>query len=596
MGIRTGRIAVLGAWLTAGALCFASSAQAQSITVGNATGDPGATVSVSVTLSSGTAMVAGTQNDIAFSAPIAVAAKANGKPDCAVNPDIGKGATSFAFRPNGCTGTACTSVRALVLATDNVDPIPDGSVMYTCNVAIAADAAGGDYTLAITGVILSDPNGAQIPGATGNNGTVTVTGGAEPTATPTTAPVVCNAPAIQISTSTVDPGTTTTSITATLLTGTAMVAGSQNDITFTSPIAIAAKANGKPDCAVNPDIGKGATSFAFRPNGCTGTACTSVRALVLATDNVDPIPDGSVLYTCNVAIDAGAVNGTYPLATTGVILSDPNGNQVPGASGCEGGVIIGGGGGETPTPTPTTAPIACLAPAIQVESKTVDPGTTSTTVTATLLTGNAVVAGSQNDIGFAAPIAIAAKANGKPDCAVNPDIGKGATSFAFRPNGCTGTACTSVRALVLATDNVDPIPDGSVLYTCNVTIAEGASGTSSLPVTGVILSDPNGNQVPGVTGCDGSITVGGVVPGTPTPTPTVTVTPTSTSPPPPTNTPTVTPTNTVKPTSTPTTGAPTPAPFDDDGGCNISTTGSSSAGWLVLIPAIGLLVMRRRRR
>ena len=41
----------------------------------------------------------------------------------------------------------------------------------------------------------------------------------------------------------------------------------------------------------------------------------------------------------------------------------------------------------------------------------------------------------------------------------------------------------------------------------------------------------------------------------------------------------------------------TAAPFsDDDGGCNISTTGSSSAGWLLLIPAIGLLVLRRRSR
>ena len=41
MGKRTGRMAVLGALLTAGALCFASVAQAQTITIGNAAGAAG---------------------------------------------------------------------------------------------------------------------------------------------------------------------------------------------------------------------------------------------------------------------------------------------------------------------------------------------------------------------------------------------------------------------------------------------------------------------------------------------------------------------------------------------------------------------------
>jgi hypothetical protein len=63
-----------------------------------------------------------------------------------VNDAIEKGGTSFAFQPSGCTaGTDCTGVRALVLALDNVDPIPTGSVLYTCQVAIAGDAADGDF-------------------------------------------------------------------------------------------------------------------------------------------------------------------------------------------------------------------------------------------------------------------------------------------------------------------------------------------------------------------------------------------------------------------------------------------------------------------
>ncbi len=103
--MRTGRIAVLGALATAGALCLGSSAAlAQKIIAGNASGDPGQQVTVTVTLSTGGQSVAGTQNDIGFQPQARVAAKANGKPDCAVNGDIGKGATSFAFRPSGCSG------------------------------------------------------------------------------------------------------------------------------------------------------------------------------------------------------------------------------------------------------------------------------------------------------------------------------------------------------------------------------------------------------------------------------------------------------------------------------------------------------------
>jgi len=450
MGNRTGRMAVLGAWLTAGALCFASVAQAQTITIGNAGGAAGQQVTVSVTLTT-TTPVAGTQNDISFAAPLSVAAKAaNGKPDCKVNGDIDKGATSFAFRPNGCSGAACTSIRALVLSTDNVDAIPTGSVLYTCNVNIAADAANGDAPLTISGVILSDPAGNQVAGATGVSGTVTVVGGGGPTQTPT-------------------------------------------------------------------------------------------------GGEVTPTP------------------------------------------------TVGG-------PTPTEVPAECTAPAIQLPSVIGQPGT-QITFTAELLAGTNMVAGTQNDITFdPTNIPIAAKANGKPDCTVNDAIDKGATSFAFRPNGCTGTACTSIRALVLSTDNVAPIPDMSVLYTCKVNVAQSANTKYTLGVTGVIFSDPNGNQIPGAAGCNGAVVAGLQPTFTPTeaatagPTNTPTATATATNTPVPVTPPTNTPTNTVKPTNTPTSAAPTPAPFDDDGGCNIGTTGSSNAGWLVLIPAIGLLVLRRRSR
>lgn len=286
-----------------------------------------------------------------------------------------------------------------------------------------------------------------------------------------------------------------------------------------------------------------------------------------------------------------------------------------------------------------TAGALCLASSAQaaklVASTQSATAGTQVTISVTLQTEGAMIAGTQNDLAFDAtnipvprhctktanvmvtcsvdadcpPVnGVADTCSTKPACYVNPDIDKGATSFAYRgATGCSGPACGGLRSLVLSTGNVDPIPDGSVLYTCFVKVAATATGSFPLTLSGVILSDPDGQPVTPATGCNGAVNAGGNTP-TPTPTgpvidtatPTATRTATPTSQPsPPTSTPTRT--NTPVPptatrTNTPIVG-PTTAPFsDDDGGCNISTTGSSSAGWLVLIPAVGLLVLRRRRR
>ena len=202
-----------------------------------------------------------------------------------------------------------------------------------------------------------------------------------PAATPTNTAIPqppCTPPAIQIEFVAGTPGTQTT-ITAILHTGGASVAGTQNDITFDPEARVNAKSTGKPNCTVNADINKGGTSFAYRPSGCTGDACTTVRALVVATDNTDPIPDGSVLYTCVIDV-ASVANTTYPLTVTGVVLSDPVGNKVPNATGCSGAVIAGNGPTptqsgttSTATPTPTTP-----APTVTFTNTPVTPAATAT--------------------------------------------------------------------------------------------------------------------------------------------------------------------------------------------------------------------------
>jgi hypothetical protein len=163
------------------------------IIVGTAVGNPGDTVALTVTLHAPavTPGVAGAQNDFTYdSTRISVAVRAGGHPNCTVNPAIEKEATEFSFLPVGCSGTACTTVRALMFSTsDPLLTIPDGSALYTCQVLIAADAPLATYMVTASNVLLSLPDGAELcsgstnPPCTAVNGAVTVTHIPSPTPT-----------------------------------------------------------------------------------------------------------------------------------------------------------------------------------------------------------------------------------------------------------------------------------------------------------------------------------------------------------------------------------------------------------------------------
>jgi hypothetical protein len=140
----------------------------------SARGKPGATVGVNATLDTAGISIAGTQNDIVFDpAHVAIAQRANGKPDCRANGQLSKEGTAFSFLPSGCRGASCTGVRALVLSLSNVDPIPNGSVLYTCTAQITPKARPGTHRLEVTRVGFSSPTGQAISGGN-RDGSVTV--------------------------------------------------------------------------------------------------------------------------------------------------------------------------------------------------------------------------------------------------------------------------------------------------------------------------------------------------------------------------------------------------------------------------------------
>ena len=146
-----------------------------SIVLGTATGAPGQDVTLTATLRSAGTQVAGTQNDLTFDARN-VSLGAGAKPSCRVNAAIGKGATAFSLLPRGCQGSACTTVRALVFAVDNTDPIPDGAPLYTCTLHISPSAAPGQYRIRVGGVILSSSSGQKVPNGPGGDGVLIVSG------------------------------------------------------------------------------------------------------------------------------------------------------------------------------------------------------------------------------------------------------------------------------------------------------------------------------------------------------------------------------------------------------------------------------------
>lgn len=444
----------------------------------------------------------------------------------------------------------------------------------------------------------------------------------------------------------VDPSGTTATVNVTLRSGGATVGGMQNDILFDTTKVNLASATA---CKINPEIGtnqpgceedpiSGPCKTLSRnlascgtsptPPGCDGQPAnvSRFRGIVAATavPNNNEIPDGTVLYSCDFAVvDAGALPAT--LTNSNVVASNPTGTRLDatGTNGSIGGAVVTPT--EGPEPTPTSGPSCTAAVCVNVGSGTTEvAGTVSIEVTAT----GDNIGGTQNDILFdttkvTLANATACKINSaigtnEPGCEEDPVVGPCKTlsrnlascGTSPTPPGCEGQPATvsRFRGIVAATavPNNNVIPSGTVLYTCDFQVADPSVLPAALTNSNIVASNPTGTRLD-AGGDSGVISGGGVVP---TATPTDQVPPTNT-PVPPTNTPVPTATNTtvvVPATPTATTGVahtptrtatavPTGPVFgNDDDGCQISTKGSTSNAWMLLIPTLGLLILRRNRK
>lgn len=134
------RTLVVSTALGLGLVVSAAASHAVSIDISSANAEPGATATVRVTLNATGEQVGATMNDITFSPSARLVS-------CTVDPSTGGQLSTVRFQPKGCTpGVDCERARALILRSDG-RPIPDGALLYSCEVKVADNAAATTFPL-----------------------------------------------------------------------------------------------------------------------------------------------------------------------------------------------------------------------------------------------------------------------------------------------------------------------------------------------------------------------------------------------------------------------------------------------------------------
>ncbi len=141
--------------LAAGLIVAAVPAHAVSINISSATVAPGATAQIRVTLDAAGEQIGATMNDITFGPTASLTS-------CQIDPSLGGPLSTVRFQPQGCTpGVNCERARALILRSTG-QPIPDGSVLYTCDVKVADNAAASKFPLSCTKASASTTAGKAV--------------------------------------------------------------------------------------------------------------------------------------------------------------------------------------------------------------------------------------------------------------------------------------------------------------------------------------------------------------------------------------------------------------------------------------------------
>jgi hypothetical protein len=484
-----GRLAVIVLGVVVSGAAVASARAAELAVVGG-TGAPGASVAVTLRLTGSDTRAVNAGADIAFvSSSVSVAFE---------NCSIASRLQTTHLLAGRLLPSGALNLEIVLLGTP-VDPPPlgDGD-LASCTFQILPGAPAGPSALTIQGPLLGDKEGAELPVSV-SNGSIQIGGGPTPTATETPKPPT-GTPGTPTRTPT---RTTTRTVTETAAPTSTRTVGPSATVTQTvEPSGCAGDCDGNGNVTVDELI-KGV-------NIALGTAgielCPSFD-----TNESESVTVEELIKGVNNALSGCKQPGSTPTRTVSHgPSSTATRSQTPTASAT-----------ATLTRTRTgtaTRSVTPRPPVLHVSTTTGQAGNEVEFV-ATLETNGNVVAGTQNDLAFdSLRIPVVARLDGDPDCTVNAGLGADSL-FGFQPPGCSGVACSGIRALVFGSPVA--IPDGAELYRCTVRIAADApAATYPLTVSGVVMSNPDGIGFPGASGTNGAVIVSAGVAGTPTPMPT----------------------------------------------------------------------------
>lgn len=477
-----------------------------SLEVSMESGAPGQVIEFSVTLHTAGEDIAGVEQEIHLDGLTPVLG-------CQVNPSINKSASAFALRPIGCTpGVTCNSLKALILSFTNVTPIADGSVLFRCQAQISGAAPGGIYLLDSRLEGAANPNGAEVI-LSGVDGSIVVA--AAPTPTPTAVPVPASLilEKVRLKADTADrPGRDSGNISVRgVVNANDPFANFVEDIGASGLSVRVFGAGGVDETlpwgAADCDVHSTARGPRIR---CLADDSGGKRKIDLRTTRVPNL--------FRAKLTARRLGFPLPLTagTVAVVLTTTSFERSDTIGGC---VVSGGGrksicreSGFVPTPTPTLTSTPTPTLTFTVTSTptetTIPPDDTTivvgdaigvpggtVTFTVGLETGEAV-AGTENELHLDPDVPLTFA-----NCFVNPDIDKNLFYNISSPS--------DLKALVISLVNLDTIPNGSIMYSCEIGIGAGTTPDDYLiDCTEPGASDPSGNSL--TTLCsDGSLTVQG---------------------------------------------------------------------------------------
>ncbi len=114
---------------------------------------------------------------------------------------------------------------------------------------------------------------------------------------------------------------------------------------------------GAPSCVANPALLDVAGAFLFRPPDCVGPSCNNLFGAVFPTFPVRAIPDGSVLFSCEISVRPEAAPGLYPLNINALVVADLLGSPISNPIGIDGFIEVQPNAQVTPTSTPAVSPV-----------------------------------------------------------------------------------------------------------------------------------------------------------------------------------------------------------------------------------------------